>query len=139
MFCHHDSGYQLGLSDAMKECNELGDGWSITRKTGHSIVCSKVSYLKNCQNCDVWRLYAWEDGACEKLNKNKCNPNMTKAGKYYCGYEPCRKGGALKFGGDWGKKVNLYIDLRRFEVMKIEYCIFPIILFQIIILYSISD
>lgn len=46
----------------------------------------------------------WEDGACDKLNKSKCKPNMTKAGKYYCGYEPCRKDGYLQFGGDWGRE-----------------------------------
>ena len=25
---------------------------------------------------------------------------MTEAGKYYCGYEPCRNGW-LQYGGDW--------------------------------------
>ena len=45
---------------------------------------------------------------------------MTIAGKYYCGYEPCRQDGALKFGGNWGKKVNIYTDLTKFDVMKLE-------------------
>ena len=94
--------HELGVEDAIKECDKLGDGWNVTRTTGHSLVCSKVPYLKNCQKCDAWRLFAWEDGACEKLIKSKCNPNMTKAGKYYCGYEPCRKYGVLQYGGDWG-------------------------------------
>ena len=90
----------LGLHDATKACEELGNGWKVTRKTSGSIVCSKVDYSKNCQKCDVWRLYVWKDGACEKLRKSRCNPYMTEAGKYYCGYEPCRNGW-LQYGGDW--------------------------------------
>ena len=92
----------LGLQDAMTACKELGNGWKVTRKTSGSIVCSKVSFLKNCQKCDVWRLYVWEDGACDKLRKSRCNRNMTKAGKYYCGYEPCRiQHSLLQYGGEW--------------------------------------
>ena len=86
----------------MTACKELGNGWKVTRKTSGSIVCSKVSFLKNCQKCDVWRLYVWEDGACDKLRKSRCNRNMTKAGKYYCGYEPCRiQHSLLQYGGEW--------------------------------------
>ena len=84
----------------MAACEKLGNGWNVTRKTSHSIVCSKVSFLKNCQKCDVWRLYVWEDGACDKFQKSKCTRNKTKSGKYYCGYEPCRNG-VLQYGGDW--------------------------------------
>ena len=90
----------LGLEDAMTACKDLGNGWKVTRKTSGSIVCSKVSYLKHCQKCDVWRLYVWEDGACDKLQKSRCTRNKTKAGKYYCGYEPCRNG-VLQYGGEW--------------------------------------
>ena len=89
-----------GLHEATKACEELGNGWKVTRKTGGSIVCSKVEHWKNCQKCDVWRLYVWEDGACEKLQNSRCTPYMTKSGKYYCGYEPCRNG-VLQYGGEW--------------------------------------
>ena len=94
---------QLGLEDAIKACKQLSEGWKVTRKTHNSLVCSKVPWYKNCHKCDTWRLFVWEDGACEKLrnDQSKCNPNMTKAGNYYCGYEPCQKSGRLKFGGKW--------------------------------------
>ena len=82
-------------------CEQFGIGWKVTRKTNHSLVCSKVSSLLNCHNCDTWRLLVWRDGACDKLIDSKCNPNMTKAGHYYCGYDPCAKYGNLSYGGKW--------------------------------------
>ena len=69
-------------------------------------MCSKVPSGKNCQKCDIWRLYVWEDGACDKLLKSKCNPNMTKSGNYYCGYEPCHRDGILQYGGSWEKNAQ---------------------------------
>ena len=95
------TGHELNLARAKLACEKFGVGWNVTRKTNHSLVCSKVSSLLNCHNCDKWRLLVWRDGACDKLVSSKCNPNMTKAGDYYCGYDPCAKYGNLRYGGKW--------------------------------------
>ena len=96
-------GSLINLEGAKQACKQFGIGWKVTRQTNNSLVCSKVSWLLNCHKCDTWRLLVWKDGACEKLIDSKCNQNMTKAGEYYCGNEPCQRYGNLRYGGKWGK------------------------------------
>ena len=90
----------LEFQVAEKTCKQFGKEWKITRTTPGSLVCSKVSYLLNCHNCESWRLLVWEDGACDKLAVSRCRSNTTRAGEYYCGYSPC-KTGDLVHGGHW--------------------------------------
>ena len=94
-------GHQSNRAMAKQACEQFGKGWKVTRTTNHTLVCSKVSSLLNCHSCDTWRLLVWKDGACDKLVDSKCNPNMTKAGNYYCGFDPCAKYDNLRYGGKW--------------------------------------
>ena len=91
----------LNAEAAQTACESFGYGWKITRTTPGSVVCSTVSFDKNCQDCNSWRLLVWKDGACDRLRSSKCRFNSTKAGKYYCGYDPCESGD-LVYGGMWG-------------------------------------
>ena len=92
---------KLNVETAKTACESFGRRWKITRKTSGSAVCSTVPSDKNCHGCNSWRLLVWEDGACDRLRPSKCRFNNTKAGKYYCGYDPC-KTGDLVYGGIWG-------------------------------------
>ena len=91
------------MDGAEEACRRFGSDWNVTRETEGSLVCSTVSWSKNCNTCDSWRLLVWEDGACD-ISKHdpysKCRNNATLAGTYYCGYDPCI-GGNLTYGGIW--------------------------------------
>ena len=91
----------LNAEAAQTACESFGRRWRITRKTPGSAVCSIVTSDKNCHGCNSWRLLVWKDGACDRLRSSKCRFNSTKAGKYYCGYDPCLSGD-LVYGGMWG-------------------------------------
>ena len=91
----------LNAEAAQTACESFGRRWRITRTTPGSVVCSTVSFDKNCHDCNSWRLLVWKDGACDRLRSSKCRSNNTRAGKYYCGYKPCDSGD-LVYGGIWG-------------------------------------
>ena len=92
----------MGFESAEEACKTLGKDWKITRKTSGSAVCSTVSWDKNCHGCDSWRLFVWKDESCDMLISSKCRFKTTKAGNYYCGYDPCTSGD-LVHGGLWGQ------------------------------------
>ena len=95
---------RLTLEEAEKACKSFGTRWKITRKAHGAAVCSTVSWEKNCNKCDSWRLLVWNDGACEKIKNDatKCQSNITKGGHFYCGHDPCTPYGDLSYGGTWG-------------------------------------
>ena len=99
----------LNLESARATCSSFGSNWNVTRTTEGSIVCSNVPWHRNCETCDSWRLLVWIDGACEigkydPYSKCKTSGKTTKAGQFYCGYNPC-KGGDLTHGGTWAVSV----------------------------------
>ena len=91
----------MSLEGAKNVCTSLEGNWTVTYggKYSGAIVCSTVDWSKNCNDCDTWRLYVWQDGAC--LSPSKCEyDSRTIAGHYYCGNKPCKNGNFVE-GGPW--------------------------------------
>ena len=93
--------WPLNEISAGAHCRSLGEKWKVTKVFDGSLICSTVSWTRNCHNCDKWRLYVWKDGATDKVVTKECQVNKTFSGNYYCGHAPSSICGEQSFGGRW--------------------------------------
>ena len=81
-------------------------GWRVQWWSSKSIVCTNMGndgHKNNCNSCDSWRMYAFQDGAEDQSAGDDAGRYTTKAGTVYGGHSPCRPGNNLVKCGEWTK------------------------------------
>mmetsp|Transcript_87338 Transcript_87338/g.154836 ORF Transcript_87338/g.154836 Transcript_87338/m.154836 type:complete len:707 (-) Transcript_87338:94-2214(-) len=94
----------LTQAHAIAACGR--DGFSFEWSSGNgAIICTIPPHdwsdacLSAGADCDTWRLYVFEEGGSDRSHGDELYE--TRAGRFYCGHDPCMAGWNLALGGTW--------------------------------------